>query len=259
MNTLPTQRKWCPACGAALTLHECYAGGFCSDWKCRHRRIEAQHKAEFNAGLVRDRDAAAAALGDPQAAAAPVVVIRRYATDPVLEPVPDAQRQAVHEHMQGLRSGFDALSAGLADALVDDAEPSTAVPPETPADIDALLGDVCATCRGYCCRQGRAQHAFIDADQMHAAALRRPGASFDDVVAYYMNAMPAMHMSDSCIFHGDSGCVLPREDRAEICNSWECRGREQARQHAEIRGVRRIYLVRHQADVGSTGGFLPPA
>jgi hypothetical protein len=26
----------------------------------------------------------------------------------------------------------------------------------------------------------------------------------------------------SCAYHGDRGCVLPREDRAPICNAYAC-------------------------------------
>ena len=93
---------------------------------------------------------------------------------------------------------------------------------------------------------------------LRRAQLRNPGMEHAGLVDAYVDALPARHSEGSCGFHGEHGCVLPRESRADICNSFECRGLEQARHHAETAGVRRVYLVRHDADHGPLGAFVPP-
>lgn len=256
---LPALRSHCPACGRALSLHERHAeGGYCSDRLCRHRRLEAQRKEALAARMRADRDAAAAACGDPTAAQAPIVVVRWY--DTPLEPVPDSRREAFRAHLMALEPEVDAVLAG---PPADDADPD---PPPVPteaeravaAEVDALLGQVCARCTGYCCRLGAPRQAFLDVEALVRERRREPAASHEAIVAWYLAAVPALHHAGSCVYHGERGCVLPRERRAAICNLFECPGLEQTRRHAERDGVRRVYVVRHYEKDGPEGGFAPP-
>lgn len=260
MHTLPSQRSQCPACGKALSLHERFAhGGYCADVSCRHRRLEAQRKAALAEWMRQDRDAAAARLGEPAAALAPIVVVRWYET--LLVPVPAEQREALRVHLMALEAEVDTMMAAEpADEPGDAAMSPPADPAQqaTAAEVDALLGQVCARCTGYCCRLGYARHAFLDAPTLLAARRRRPGASHAEIVEDALAAIAPLHHAGSCAYHGERGCTQRREHRAAICNSFECPGLEQTRRHAEQDGVRRVYVVRHFERDGPEGGFAPP-
>ena len=246
MPALPALRHHCPACGKAMNQQERYAGDHCSDWTCRHQRLEKQRKAEFAARLACDRDAAAEHAAAPDAATAPVIVVRWY--DTPLEPVPEPQRTAFRDHLLALQPEV----AALADAEVARAAAGIA------DEVDALLGQVCARCTGYCCRLGYSRQAFLDAPAMRRAQRERPEAAYEELVQAYLDAIPVLHHAASCPFHGERGCVLPRERRATICNSFECPGLEQTRRHAENDAVRRVYVVRHDREHVPQGGFAPP-
>jgi len=276
---LPAQRSHCAACAKALSRHERYAGGgFCGDVLCRHRRLAAQRKAELDEWMRCDRDAAAAAVAvaDPGAARAPIVVVRWSQTP--LEPVPPEQREALRVHLMALQGEVEALLCGEGGAedgaqggAQDGAQDGVSAPPDddqplTPspaqqtaaAEVDTLLGQVCAQCTGYCCRLGAGRHAFLDAQALLAARQHEPARAHAALVDSYLAALPERHHAGSCGFHGEHGCVLPRQRRAAICNSYECPGLEQARGHAEQDGVRRVYVVRHFEADGPEGGFAPP-
>lgn len=269
MTSLPAQRLHCPACGKALSLHERFAhGGYCADVPCRHRRLEAQRKAELAAWMRQDRDAAAARVGRPDAALAPIVVVRWY--DTPLVPVPAERVEALCTHLMALAPEVDALAAeAAADPAAESgsgSEPASEGVPtafESPpcadaAEVDALLGQVCARCTGYCCRLGNGRFAFLDADALLRARQRHPGVDHAALVEARLAHVPPLHHAGSCVFHGTQGCTQPREERAAICNSFECPGLEQTRKHAEQDGVRRVYVVRHHEGGGPEGGFAPP-
>lgn len=260
MSALPAQRLHCPACGKAMSQQERYAGDHCSDWTCRHRRLEKQRKAAFAARLEGERDAAARSVTASDAATAPVVVVRWY--DTPLEPVPEAQRLRLREHLLALLPEVTAQAGSEAAGTADEDEgmqPLLDADAQQLADeVDALLGQVCARCTGYCCRLGHSRQAFLDAPAMRRAQRLHPEATYEALVEAYLDAIPALHHAGSCAFHGERGCVLPRERRAAICNSFECPGLELTRRHAEQHAVRRVYVVRHDQEHGPEGGFAPP-
>ena len=261
MAALTSLRTHCPHCGKTLSLHDRYAGGLCSDWRCRHQRLMAERRAKLAARLQALRDAAALASGLADTPPAPVIRVRYYSTG--LEPVPDSQRQALWQHLMALEPEVKALRLAEAEAPKPD-DPAAGEDDgglgSFPADpeVDALLGQVCGRCTGYCCRLGFSRQAFLDAPALHRAQRRAPDSSHADLVAAYLEALPALHHAGSCGFHGERGCVLPRSQRASICNTFECPGLEQTRQAAERDGVRRVFVVRLDDEHGPVGAFAPP-
>lgn len=114
-STLPAWRHHCAACGKALTALERYGGGLCHDWRCRHRRTDAHHAEAFHQRQRDARDAAAAqhpAISE-SLKQAPVVTVRLY--DVGLAPVPEAQRQALKDHLVALRPAVQALAEAEAE------------------------------------------------------------------------------------------------------------------------------------------------
>ncbi len=255
MKPLLGLRSHCPACAAELSLHERHSGGFCLDWQCRWRRVEAQRRADFEQRMLAERDAAALRAKLPEARLAPMVVVRLYQTG--LEAVPTAQREAMRSHLMALQPQVEALRAA-AETRAATPAPDTAQGDCEKQEIDALLGQVCASCTGHCCRPGFGGHGFLDAAALFKLMQASPRLSHVELVESYIGAIPELHHAQSCAFHGEQGCALPRQRRADICNDFECPGLEATRQHAESSGVRRVWVVRRESFERAEVGFVPP-
>lgn len=86
-----------------------------------------------------------------------------------------------------------------------------------------LAKAACALCQGHCCRGG-GDEAFLD-----VTAVARTRASMADhpvrtLLRAYLQHLPAHSVQDSCVYHGASGCELPRTWRADLCNRYRCIG-----------------------------------
>ena len=107
---------------------------------------------------------------------------------------------------------------------------------------NALLGQACATCRGHCCLTG-GDHAYLDSRDIRRYWSTRPSATAASITRAYLAALPRRSYTGSCVFHGISGCTLPRPMRAEICNSFLCDGAQAMRTELEKGGARRGFAV----------------
>ena len=81
----------------------------------------------------------------------------------------------------------------------------------------------CSTCRGYCC-MGGGEHAFFDFDSLAFRAEQHGIESVEEVIHTYRELLPEQTITDSCVFHTDRGCNIPRDLRAFTCNSFVCAG-----------------------------------
>src|SRR5262245_11279381 len=88
----PLKPTHCRYCGRALSLHEQYAGGFCSDPACRRRELEAD--------LAAYRVQAAGTLDEPAAETFPIVVIPHREGRVV--PMEAERRQDFEVHLRGI-------------------------------------------------------------------------------------------------------------------------------------------------------------
>jgi hypothetical protein len=97
----------------------------------------------------------------------------------------------------------------------------------TPADLSpsqlAILGNGCAVCRGHCCLQGRG-HAFLHVDTVLGYMQRHPEQRPRDVLEAYVSRIGPKAYEDSCVYHAETGCTLPRDMRSKVCNGYLCKG-----------------------------------
>ena len=111
------------------------------------------------------------------------------------------------------------LQAVVADGIVIDRSrlaAFTAVPGLPQADR------LCAHCQGHCCQHGLGWHAFMDLRSLQRWVDTQCGATLADAVAHFMAQVPAEHADGGCLYQGAAGCVLPRDQRADICNGFAC-------------------------------------
>ena len=91
-------------------------------------------------------------------------------------------------------------------------------------EVLAILKTACGLCQGYCCQRGGLHHTFLSIETIRRYMSRHPGLRPADVRDIYLAYVGESSMEGSCLFHGPSGCKLPREMRADICNRFYCRG-----------------------------------
>lgn len=136
------------------------------------------------------------------------------------------------------------------------AQQAAALPPGTPVNNDnvdtadagassARPGRLCGLCGGGCCTLG-SDHAYLSPPTMRRFMDAQPQLSVAEVVAAYVDRMPAAPRFASCINHTSIGCSLPRAMRSDICNNFACGALKQL-QSAPLEQV--VLIVKRAQDL----------
>ena len=88
-------------------------------------------------------------------------------------------------------------------------------------DIYPLEARTCAVCRGVCCATG-GKDAYIKKETILRYMHRHPDQKPKQVLAAYMDCLGKKIFIDSCVYHTDIGCSLPRDMRSDTCNEFLC-------------------------------------
>jgi hypothetical protein len=166
--------------------------------------------------------------------------------------LPARRRAAFEQHLRNnLAEARGRLAAG------DVSEPRYVEPTlesRSPAGLQAelaLLGVGCAACRGSCCSKGH-DHAFNSVDTMMQYLHAHPTDDDDSIVGRYMSWIGPRTMTGGCVFQQETGCSLPRDLRADICNRFYCDGLLMIRHRFSEGEPVRAYFV-HRWKGGFTG------
>jgi hypothetical protein len=147
--------------------------------------------------------------------------------------LPEKRRRAFRDHLTRLISQA-AQPADATSSTGTTSGPSCA-PGENPtADEPPVSGRACATCGGRCCQPGR-EHAFQTTDDVRRYMTAHPEQRPRHLLASYLSRLPTRSYRDSCVYHAEAGCVLPREMRAATCNDFQCE--EIAELHEDLSGA----------------------
>ena len=213
----------CRFCGVALRPDEVVRGA-CGSAGCEARLAEKASRAEFQRGfqdyvavqrrgIERAAAGIAAAVGRLGRAPDEVafgVVPRQVAR---LVPLRAARRAAFAAHLERITA--DAFAAG--EPAVDLGRREASEREEEP-----LLDAACASCQGRCCVLGGGTHAFLTVETVQLYRARNPEATGPQIAALYLSRLPDPSVEHSCVYHGAHGCVLPRQERADLCNRYHC-------------------------------------
>ncbi|HET7408978.1 MAG TPA: hypothetical protein VFJ13_02145 [Paracoccaceae bacterium] len=213
----------CRFCGVALMPDQA-ARDICGAPCCEARRAQEAARTIFqrswqdHVGMQRlgiERAAAGVTaavgrLGRPPEEIAFGVVPRQQGR---VVPLPTARRSAFAAHLEAI--------VGQAFAT---AKPAVDLARREPCEREEapLLDAACATCQGKCCLLGGGTHAFLTADTIQFHRVRNPDAAPAEIVAHYLSQLPEASVEHSCVYHGPRGCVLPRRERATVCNRYHC-------------------------------------
>lgn len=128
--------------------------------------------------------------------------------DRPLRPVGTKRRRSFAAFLEGLMAEVSRPRAKAADK-----------PKAKPAAT--MFADACATCRGHCCSKG-GNDAYLDENAIAQAWARHPRLSKRALMQLYLDAIPHQAFADSCIFHAEHGCSLPRSLRAPVSEAYLC-------------------------------------
>jgi hypothetical protein len=156
------------------------------------------------------------ALRETHGPAVPEAVIRARlpANERTIVPLPEERRAA-----------FASNLAFSIDKAMEDPDRPIPVTPETPAAHAGMIRGGCTACRGSCCRFG-GDRAFLYPDHFRLLLRERPRMTREEIQAEYLSRLPERAVHDSCVYHTETGCALPRELRANLCNTFLCGGLE---------------------------------
>ena len=128
-----------------------------------------------------------------------------------------------------------AFTAHLAEIIDDSFANDTPEPPKDDPDYaerraqepaEPFVYDAaCIACQGECCTMGGPRHGFLEKSTIDYQRWRDPELTPDALKEAYLAHIPDRSTRDSCVYHGASGCTLPRHWRADVCNSFQCQFR----------------------------------
>jgi hypothetical protein len=207
-------------CGKHLSLRE-RALKVCSSATCRieylheeGRRLRLRLRAQAEAL----RAQGGAALGVERPASYPLAVIPSL-TAPLVN-LAERRRRAFRDRlMELIAEASKHRNTPTQPTPLSQAICKTDAPP--PAEVHALLGAACATCRGHCCATGGV-HAYLSVDTIRRFMDANPHLRPRDVLEAYLSRLPNKSLEGSCVYHTNEGCALPREMRSDISLHYFC-------------------------------------
>jgi len=258
-------RKRCSVCRTRLAPDRC-TEDVCDDGDCsevarwrkqaeltnvRHARFLEQTTA---AAQLRDELATEHGIIAPQQFF--VTVIPRFAN--LVAALPDQRRKTFRKMIELL---VDELVTSP-DASIERNEPPLQSLGEHRTGLDLenerLVGLVCAACGGFCCWNGDT-HAYLRVETLRRLLLERPELHIKQIVDLYVGFLPERSFENSCVFHAQTGCTLPREMRSDTCNSHYCDGQHSLRA-ALIQGAPpRAFVAKSDGDRIAAGRFVSGA
>ena len=231
----------CRYCSSALEAgrHQMFRG-VCSEAQCRNRYIKDETRIRKNADEDRYKKRCEIArkyvvdshasletndIGIEADVSEHGLKSSANACLPVF-PVPALQRQLTSLPPERRRTFLRHLKECVDEAFEESLDPvdgsfSNDGDGSNIADPSRILGFACGTCRGDCCRNG-STHAFVSKELVNRVRRQYPKSDKAEIFTLYESKLLEKTHDESCVFQQEFGCGLPRELRANLCNTFEC-------------------------------------
>ena len=89
----------------------------------------------------------------------------------------------------------------------------------------------------------KGNNAFLDEQTIRRTMRTRPELDEEGVAEAYLRHVGDEIYDGSCVYHGASGCTLPRAMRSNVCNTWLCDGLNALEDRLECADSQRAFLV----------------
>lgn len=245
-SLLKKQNKLCQVCSRPLMAAH-WAAGLCANPDCRRaalaerakkdyqRRVQQEHLLQAQATGLRDQVLHRFGIGKPTSfllAIVPAAVHR-------ITRLPASRRREFSHYLKSL----------IDRALLVPMPPVAECPPLPEAlqaqedRLQAASGNACACCQGSCCRGGAYTQAYLGVETLQRYRASHPAQGPNQILAAYLGFIGKETYEGSCVYQQVDGCSLPRELRADICNTFYCSGLQSFRSKVPTVGPVRGFVV----------------
>jgi len=245
-HPLQQQRGFhCVQCDREIDQRQFRQHETCTDIRCRqkqHRAMQQRERQREEAFQRRRalRRATADAAARQLVPGSEIVAIIVPSNGSVLCDLPEQRVAKFRRHLEAAVAESEALT--LEEAEIEAQRVAAADRKQDPQPQFAELA-ACAACRGNCCNAG-GEEAFVSAATVKLLRHRNPQMQESEILDAYLSRMPKRSYEDSCVFHAEPGCALPRELRADICNEFFCHALQRIRSRcASLRKSETVVLV----------------
>lgn len=204
-----TAKSLCRSCSTTLSITQ-NIRGLCDDPECRRKDVPYQEQLRRQA-IIRTIQQQIPESWRSQ----PVALLPRNSQ--ALTPLSPIRITAFRE--------FLSQTVSEATALSETAEETTASTNGIPAKQTDLpvLDAGCTLCGGDCCQTG-GNTAWLEPSTIQRLNWQSLGISEQRIIEHYLSYVPTVSYENSCIYHAERGCTLPRKMRSNVCNQFLCRG-----------------------------------
>lgn len=210
----PAAVSTCRGCGSTLTLLQSVRG-LCEDPECRRKDVAYQEGLRRLHTLTQIRESMPKSW--PQTAELAILPHNQQQLMPLGSERIEAHRRYLEQIVR------EAAETRDADGMI---APETCATTSGISPIEAdlpVLGAACGLCGGYCCNTG-GNTAWLEPATIARLLRQAPPVAENSVVENYLEHLPAISYENSCIYHAENGCSLPKNIRSNVCNQYLCRG-----------------------------------
>ena len=240
----------CDFCGQPIDPHQAMTTKCCGRDTCEKRRMEeigARVERQKHERYVAKQTKVIAACEDSLEKAAVDLGTNRAKL--VIGVVPH-QAKPVEPLPADRRAAFEAYITKLAHDAFQIPDPENYHSVENREMLDPaeepIADACCATCQGSCCTLGAETHAFLDKYEVSRFRLTTEDPTPEKFIEHYMGKLPSASVRNACVYQTEVGCNLPRNERAAICNSFQCKGIKMLLDVYRDSGVDRAVVLAHK-------------
>jgi hypothetical protein len=208
------QTATCRSCGCKLSVLQ-KVRGLCDDPECRRQDVSYQQQQRRRVTLQSIHEQVPTSWREN----APIVLLPRNTNN--LAPLSDFRKQSLRQHLERIV----AEARESPDSALAAATETTATTNGVSASQAALpaLGVACGLCGGHCCSTG-GDSAWLEPGTIRRLQWHRPPVAENRIIEHYLSFVPATSYENSCVYHAEQGCCLPRAIRSNVCNQYLCKG-----------------------------------
>lgn len=204
-----TELDRCRGCGCKLSIVQSVRG-LCDNPQCRRKDVGYQEQQKRQATLQHIRQN----LPPSWPSNIAIAILPRNTRR--LVPLSSARIKAHRQHLEQIIQEAKTLS--------HQNETTATTSGISPAQTELpVLDAACGLCRGDCCYTGGTT-AWLEAATIQRLQWQNIPVSETRIVEYYLSYLPEISFENSCIYHAENGCSLPRKIRSNVCNQFLCRG-----------------------------------
>ena len=214
-------KQRCSFCATLLTIHQKVRGGVCDNQDCKRKKAlddDKRLREEKDKQLKQQVDELYQKLRSKTGIDNALIAILP-ANTMGQRPLPKSRKEEMMQHLNSIADELATVDVQTLDRSIENRSSECIELSEGERD---LLGKACATCRGYCCVTVGKKNAFLDVKILRRYWRENPNLTIHELVNLYASYIAPESVENSCLFHGERGCRLPRDMRAYICNEYLC-------------------------------------